>query len=139
MQDQRKIVIQMGVSQEHISECVSIVSQLLGNTVKPDLIFVNLSQKDFPKRMDSLPDDVVRMFMTVPSVKVVWDYGTQILDATQFNILDLGMDVEGYIRNDFIQSNMTVKVPKFLDMTMVCVFYDAVCNDLRRIATKKAV
>jgi hypothetical protein len=76
MQDQRKIVIQMGVSQEHISECVSIVSQLLGNTVKPDLIFVNLSQKDFPKRMDSLPDDVVRMFQTTPCVKVVWDYGT---------------------------------------------------------------
>ena len=43
------------------------------------------------------------------------------------------------MENDFIERNITFKTSKYLDMTMISVFYDAGINELRKVATRKAV
>ena len=81
---------------------------------KPDLVYVKMSSELFPNRMMDFPKSFVKFVMSKPQVKMIWN--------KEFDLVDFD-----------------AKQHDYLDMTMVSVFYDAGINELRKVATRKAV
>lgn len=44
----------------------------MDNTVKPDIVFLNLSLEEFPNRLKDLPKDLVELSLKNPIVKIHW-------------------------------------------------------------------
>lgn len=84
------------------------------NTNKPELVYVKMPTALFPNRMIDLPESFIQFVMSKPQVKMTWN--------REFDLVDFDPKQHDY-----------------LDMTMVSVFYDAGINELRKVATKKAV
>lgn len=89
----------------------SMVEPYLNGCNPPDIVLIQLDSEKFPRRTMDFPDDARKYVMTHPSVKVEWERELTIPD----------------------------KAHEYFDMTMVSVFYDAGINELRKVATRKAV
>lgn len=59
------------------------------------------------------------------------------LNEDEYEVLDLRDRKR--ISKDYIEKNAETCKHEYLDMTMVSVFYDAGINELRKVATRKAV
>ena len=58
---------------------------MLDNALHPEFVFVNLSQFNFPQRMNDLPHELKKFFMTTPRVKAVWnELPSNVVD--EFNV-----------------------------------------------------
>ena len=61
MYNGHKIVVTMTSWTKRIGNCAAVVKSVLGNTVKPDIVFLNLSLEEFPKRESDLPRELVEL------------------------------------------------------------------------------
>ena len=93
-------------------KCLASIQDALKK--KPELVYVKMSPTLFPNRMMDLPKSFIQFVMSKPQVKMTWN--------SEFDLVDFDPKQHDY-----------------LDMTMISVFYDAGINELRKIATKKAV
>ena len=55
MLQNHKVVVTMTSWTKRIGNCASIVKSLLGNTLKPDVVYLNLSTEEFPEKEANLP------------------------------------------------------------------------------------
>ena len=139
MQRQLKVAVSLTFSKDTIGKCIFMVQSLLNNSVKPSLVFINLSTWDFKGRMNGLPDEVGNFILTNPIVKVMWDcQKNPLVDNNEYFFIEVHDSDK--IGVDFIQDALD----KFastepLDMTMVSIFYDVGVNPFRKDATRKAV
>lgn len=67
-----KVVVTMTSWPKRIQNCKTIIESILNNTVKPDIVFLNLSIEEFPNLYDDLPRDLVNLCQTNPIVKLNW-------------------------------------------------------------------
>lgn len=72
MLNRKKIVVTMTFWEDRICDCSQVMQSVLDNTVKPDIIFLNLFKGDFPNKINGLPDDLTMMIMRNPLIKVNW-------------------------------------------------------------------
>ena len=93
-------------------KCMASIRDAL--TKKPELVYVKMCPTWFPNRMMELPKWYAKLVMSTPHVQMIWDIEFDLVDSDH-------------------------KQPDYLDMTMVSVFYDAGINELRKVATRKAV
>ena len=95
------------------NEIIGTVEPLLVKNDPQELIYILLDPSKYPNRMNDFPLDVRKYLMTHPRVKVEWQKDLPVVDAKGEH--------------------------EYIDMTMVSVFYDAGINELRKVATRKAV
>lgn len=135
MSEPKKIVVKLKVDQ--IGNVSNLVDSLLSGTVVPDLVFLELNSLEFPNRILDFPNDVRKYVMTHPKVKTFWgdEDPFEANDGYEVVYIEDGREIS----RDFIERNITFKPHEYLDMTMVSVFYDAGINELRKVATRKAV
>ena len=88
-----------------------IVDSYLNGNNSSELVLLQLDSEKFPRRILDFPEDVRKYVMTHPKVKMDWQMELPIPDNAH----------------------------EYIDMTMVSVFYDAGINELRKVATRKAV
>lgn len=50
MYKNHKVVVTMTSWKKRLGNCASVVRTVLNNTFKPDIVFLNLSEEEFPKR-----------------------------------------------------------------------------------------
>ena len=131
----KKIVVQLKV--HHGENPINVVESIFANTVKPDLVFIDVSSDEYPHRTMELPRELVAFSGKNPKVKFMWDGNNPLADDFDYEIVNCTS--EKPIANDFIEKNLTFKPHEYIDMTMVSVFYDAGINELRKVATKEAV
>ena len=131
----KKIVVQLKV--HHGENPINVVESIFANTVKPDLVFIDVSSDEYPHRTMELPWELVAFSGKNPKVKFMWDGNNPLADDFDYEIVNCTSKKP--IANDFIEKHLTFKPHEYLDMTMVSVFYDAGINELRKVATKKAV
>lgn len=55
-----------------------MVKSILDGSVKPDLVFLNLSIEEFPKREAELPIDLLMLSKTHPEFKIYWVPGPNV-------------------------------------------------------------
>ena len=115
---------------KRIGNCVKVIQSILDNTVKPDIVFMNLSLEEFTNRQKDLPRDLVELSLKNPKVKIGWD-----MDSTIFSnsiVVDVGSDDvidDNYILNrvnKVIRNNRKV----FLKFIIPCW---GVKNEIRRM------
>lgn len=70
-----KVVVAMTSWKKRIGNCVYVINCLLKNTHKPDIVFLSLSTEEFPNLLDDLPQDLVKLCMSNPNVKLNWVTG----------------------------------------------------------------
>lgn len=56
-----KVVVAMTSWTKRIGNCYQVVKSILNNTMKPDVVYLNLSVEEFPKREQDLPKDLVQL------------------------------------------------------------------------------
>ena len=137
MFNNQKVVVTMTSWSKRIGNCVKVIQSILDNTVKPDIVFLNLSLEEFPNRLKDLPRDLVELSLKNPKVKIGWDYD---LNALFQNEILISAENDELVDRKFIERQLSsIEGRQTLDMTMISVFYDAGIKPLRKIATKKAV
>jgi hypothetical protein len=67
-----KVVVTMTSWTKRIGNCHQVVKSILNNTVKPDIIYLNLSVAEFPKREKDLPKDLVQLANKQSTFKINW-------------------------------------------------------------------
>lgn len=72
MYKNHKVVVTFTSWKKRIGNCARMVRQLLDNTLKPDLVFLNLSVVEFPKREQELPSELVKLSKDEPTFKINW-------------------------------------------------------------------
>lgn len=70
-----KIVVTMTSWKKRIGNCIEVIQSILDNTVKPDIIFLNLSTEEFPNLCLDIPPELMKMCMTEQRVKINWVTG----------------------------------------------------------------
>lgn len=137
MFNNQKIVVTMTSWTKRIGNCVKVIQSILENTVKPDIVFLNLSLEEFPNRLKDLPKDLVELSLKNPKVKIGFDSDIQTI-FTCATVIDVNESTQ--VHEKFIEDRFSQLEPKQnLDMTAISVFYDAGINELRKVATRKAV
>ena len=121
----------------HGENPIRVIDSLFANAVKPDLVFLDLSSIEYPHRTRDLPWELVEYAGKNPKVKFMWDGNNPFSDDDCYEIVSCNN--KNTIAKDFIEKNITFKPHEYIDMTMVSVFYDAGINELRKVATRKAV
>ena len=71
-----KIIVTMTSWKNRIHNCANVIESILHGTLKPDVIFLNISSEEFPCLSDELPDDLMSLCMLNPTVKLNWVSGT---------------------------------------------------------------
>ena len=72
MYQNHKVVVTMTSWKKRIGNCASVVRIVLNNTFKPDIVFLNLSEAEFPKREGELPVRLVQLSKDNPTFKINW-------------------------------------------------------------------
>ena len=105
---------------KRIGNCVKVIQSILDNTVKPDIVFLNLSLEEFPNRLKDLPRDLVELSLKNPIVKIHWVPGPNtksmkkvfpILKYLDDNDMIITCDDDMDIPNNFVK----VRVEEFLE------------------------
>ena len=100
---------------KRIGNCHRIVKSVLGNTVKPDMVFLNLSLEEFPWRESDLPKDLVELSRVHPEFKIHWVHGPNvkpwkkvfpILDYLADDDLIILIDDDMNIRRDLVETRV---------------------------------
>lgn len=47
---------------KRIGNCAQVIKTVLNNTLKPDVVYLNLSQEEFPNGERDIPMELVSMF-----------------------------------------------------------------------------
>ena len=55
MFNNHRVVVTMTSWTKRVGNCVKVIQSVLDNTMKPDLVFLNLSLEEFPNRNKDLP------------------------------------------------------------------------------------
>lgn len=122
MPKEKKIVIQLKV--DRIDNIINVVESLF-NGNQNAIVLLKMDSIEFPNRTIDFPDNVMKYVMTHPNIKMCWDGENPFASNDGYEVVLA--DDSGNISHEY------------LDMTMVSVFYDAGINELRKVATKKAV
>lgn len=107
-----KVVVTLTSWPKRIGNCVKVVQSLLNNIVKPDVIYLNLSEVEFPKRDAGLPKDLVQLSEKNSIFKINWVSGPNTKTMKKvFPILPLlkDDDLVIYLDDDFILPKGFVK------------------------------
>ena len=56
-----KVVVTMTSWTKRIGNCYQVVKSILNNTMKPDMVYLNLSIAEFPNKEQDLPRDLVQL------------------------------------------------------------------------------
>lgn len=60
---------------KRIGNCAQVIKTVLNNTLKPDVVYLNLSQEEFPNGERDIPMELVSMFRKQPTFKINWVSG----------------------------------------------------------------
>ena len=69
-----KIIISMTSWAKRIESVPLVVESLLQNTVRPDIIVLNLSEEEFPQKEQELPESILNL-VNCGSIEVIWTPG----------------------------------------------------------------
>ena len=100
-----KVVVTMTSWKKRIGNCAQVIRSVLNNTLKPDVVFLNLSQEEFPNGERNLPMELVLMSRKEPTFKINWVSGPNTKTMKKvFPILPLidDDDIVIYIDDDFL-------------------------------------
>lgn len=97
-----------------ITNCVKVISSVLGNTVLPDRIYLTLSHLEFPNYEQDLPQDLFNLIMTSDRIILNWvEENTKsmkkvfpILPYLEDDDIIIPIDDDMLIPSDFIESRM---------------------------------
>ena len=103
MFNNQKVVVTMTSWSKRIGNCVKVIQSVLDNTVKPDIVFMNLSLEEFPNRLNDLPKDLVELSLKNPRVKIGFDADVQTI-FTDTTVIDIGTEEE--ISKDYIRQRI---------------------------------
>jgi hypothetical protein len=70
---EKRIAVELTPSREDIEKCEGVVRQLLSEENAPDLVFIKLSESDFPRQAPCLPAGLSWLIHVNPGLKVLWD------------------------------------------------------------------
>ena len=107
-----KVVVTMTSWKKRIGNCASVVRTVLDNTFKPDIVFLNLSEEEFPKRERELPYELVQMSKDEPTFKINWVPGPNtktmkkvfpILPLLDDDDIILDIDDDLLLPSDFVE------------------------------------
>ena len=79
----KKKAIEIPATSLNIGDVSNTINSALKSDV--DLVFLKLSSKMFPNRIQDLPNDLRRILMTNPMVKAIWDNGE--IDFEEYDII----------------------------------------------------
>lgn len=79
---EKKIVVQLKVN--HGENPINVVESLFANTVKPDLVFLDVSSIEYPHRTMELPWELVEFSCKNPKVKFIWDGNNPLADDDEY-------------------------------------------------------
>jgi len=68
----KKIVVSMTSWPKRIGNVKTVFESLLNQTVKPDLIELNLSTQEFPNKEDDLPEDLLEQIKNNECIEINW-------------------------------------------------------------------
>lgn len=112
MYKNHKVVVTMTSWTKRIGNCVPVIRALLNNTVKPDIVFLNLSEEEFPNKEANLPLDLVKLSRVEPTFQINWVSGPNTKTMKKvFPILPLieDDDIVIYMDDDFLLPREFVK------------------------------
>lgn len=110
-----KIIVTMTSWKNRIHNCANVIESILHGTLKPDVIFLNISSEEFPCLSDELPDDLMSLCMLNPTVKLNWVSGTNaksmkkifpILKYVSDNDIIIDIDDDIIFPIDFIRTRV---------------------------------
>lgn len=67
-----KVVVTMTSWTKRIGNCAQVIKTVLNNTLKPDVVYLNLSQEEFPNGERDVPMELISMFRKQPTFKINW-------------------------------------------------------------------
>lgn len=67
----KKIVVQLKVN--HGGNTIQVIDSLFANTVKPDLVFLDISPIEYPHRVMEVPYELVECVEKNPRIKFLWN------------------------------------------------------------------
>ena len=105
MYKNHKVVVTMTSWPKRIGNCAQVIKTLLNNTLKPDVVYLNLSQEEFPNGERDIPMELVSMFRKQPAFKINWVPGPNTKTMKKvFPILPFLQDddIVIYIDDDFL-------------------------------------
>ena len=95
---EKPIVISYTPTSGDVGKFEKNILTLLDNAAKPEFVFVNLSTRDFPRRMEDVPLELKKLLMTNPKVKVVWDGNNPLASDSEYMIIDADEDMASAIK-----------------------------------------
>lgn len=111
-----KIIVTFTSWAKRITYCKKCVENLFKQTIKPDIIYLNLSVKEFPNKELNLPKDLVELSIKEPSFIINWVEGENtktmkkvfpILKYLNDDDIIINIDDDMLIPPDLIKSRLT--------------------------------
>lgn len=121
---EKKIVVQIRVN--GCEKPVHVVDSVFSSTIKPDLVFLDVSSLEYPNRIVDLPKELIECARKNPLVKFMWDGNNPLADDDEYKLVDF--DCWKINGNSIVERKVSSNQSRMLDMTMVSVFYDAGIN-----------
>lgn len=105
---------------KRIVNCACVIKAVLNNTLKPDAVYLNLSQEEFPNGERDVPMELISMFRKQPTFKINWVSGPNtktmkkvfpILPLLQDDDIIIDIDDDLDLPRDFVQ----VRLQEFIE------------------------
>lgn len=109
------LIVTMTSWKKRINNCLNIVKMIMNNTVKPDMIYLNLSDDEFSSKEQDLPQDLVKESMCNPYFIINWVPGPNtksmkkvlpILDKLDDDDIIIVIDDDFIYPTDFIEKRL---------------------------------
>lgn len=115
-----KIVVTMTSWSKRIGNCLHVLTNIVSNTMKPDVVFLNLSLCEFPNKENELPWDLVNFVRDNDCVHINWVDGENTKSMKKvYPILDLIDDDDMIIicddDLDIPQNFIQLRVQEFIE------------------------
>lgn len=110
-----RLIVTFTSWKKRITNCIDTIHMVMNNTVVPDVIYLNLSSREFPKKELELPKDLVDEAYTNPKLIINWVDGVNtksmkkifpILQYCNPNDIVISVDDDIVIEKDFIASRL---------------------------------
>lgn len=82
----KKVVVNITSSSKRTLDIIQTIQLILDNTVKPDTIFLNLSESDFPNKWNDISGDLLKIVMSNPMLKINWGDKIDIDDCLMVDV-----------------------------------------------------
>jgi hypothetical protein len=76
----------------HGGNTIHAIDSLFANTVKPDLVFLDMSSIEYPHRTMEVPWELVEYVGKHPNVKFIWDGNNPLEDDDAHIVVQCGTD-----------------------------------------------